>query len=385
VFLVRDRRFGFAVLSLAFASAVLGVTASVSAQEKEKKPSPGAPAPSEADKQKAIALYEEGKKAQEARDYVGALAKFEEAYKVFPDPNLLLAIGEVYRLRGGEQTDSTAFKTDLNQAIIYYERYLNDVPAGKSPELDKQRAAAQQRIEALRQGVKEAEARQREQEQSAKAEREEEERRRRAEEERRLREEESKQGLQLALDALVMTGVATDLTGIGRIIAGGMGGWGRYGLDAHLAFQGFLRTDNSQGVSGRSITVLDLGPRVTIRNNSRSIGPFVTAGAGFGFFSGSPHQRRFKAGNPSCAILASGGAEPPPCAFDIDKHFDVRVGFGWGFEAASHTTVAVRVDLVEWFYSVDETQDLGSPPAGAVEKPQTALSFFFGLEFLRWR
>jgi hypothetical protein len=364
--------------------------APASGQESETPASPvpqqgTAPPGDEAAKQNAANLFQEGKAAQERRDFALALKKYTAAYAAFPDPDLLLTIGELYRLRGTETTAPTAFKADLEQAIQYFERYLETVPAGKSAKLDKQRAAAEQRIAALRQGIQEAEARQHDQEAEAQADVEREEAlERRANEMRVGREQADEHGLQLGLDGQVTTGIATDLTGIGRIIAGGIASWGRYGVDLHLAFQGFLRFDENRGVSGRSISVIDVGPRIAFWNNSRSLGPFVAAGAGFGFFTGSPRERLVPPGIRGCPSVALGSAGGAACVLNLDKHVDLRVGLGWGFEVSEHATMVVRFDLVEWFYSVDGPEDPSSPPANPLE-PQRALSFFFGLEFIRWK
>jgi len=60
------------------------------------------------------------------------------------------------------------------------------------------------------------------------------------------------------------------------------------------------------------------------------------------------------------------------------------LGFGYGFEANRATTVAIRLDAMYWFFSVDGEQDMGQPAAGQVDKPQTAMALLLGLEFLHW-
>jgi hypothetical protein len=190
-------------------------------------------------------------------------------------------------------------------------------------------------------------------------------------------------GPSLALDAHISSGVEQDLTVIGRLMAGGMLVFdpARFAIDAHLSFEGFLRVANDKGMSARSFGVGNLGFRYGFRNE-RFHGPYVAAGGGFGLISGKPRERKLADDTATCE-----NANPPDdqCTFEIDKHVNGRLGFGWGFASGKRTTVGVRVDLMYWLFSVAEEQESGSPPARFVERPQDAWSVMIGLEFMRWR
>ena len=91
-------------------------------------------APSEAD-----ALSAEAVQAFKAKDYDTAIAKFERAYEVDPQPNYKFNIGRVYEEKG-----------DLENAVKYYQQFV------QSPGVDiESREAATARLKVLRQALQE--------------------------------------------------------------------------------------------------------------------------------------------------------------------------------------------------------------------------------------
>ena len=155
-------------------------------------------------------------------------------------------------------------------------------------------------------------------------------------------------------------------------------GWGGFALEGHVAFDGFLRIRGDVGTSARSLSLFDLGLRYGFSGN-RYVGPFVTAGGSFGLFSGKPRDRKLDGDTDTCA-----GFDKGRCSFSVNKNIGTRVGFGYGFRSSDDTTVAVRLDAMLWFFSVDDSQLASAPPAALVSKPQTDLAFLVGLEFMHW-
>ena len=90
--------------------------------------------PSEAD-----TLSDEAVEAFKAKDYDTAVAKFERAYELDPQPNYKFNIGRVYEEKG-----------DLQNAVKYYQEFV------QSPGVDIQsREAATARLKVLRQALQE--------------------------------------------------------------------------------------------------------------------------------------------------------------------------------------------------------------------------------------
>jgi tetratricopeptide (TPR) repeat protein len=90
--------------------------------------------PSEAD-----TLSEEAVEAFKAKDYDTAIAKFERAYELDPQPNYKFNIGRVYEEKG-----------DLENAVKYYQQFV------QSPGVDiESREAATTRLKVLRQALQE--------------------------------------------------------------------------------------------------------------------------------------------------------------------------------------------------------------------------------------
>lgn len=184
------------------------------------------------------------------------------------------------------------------------------------------------------------------------------------------------------LDATVFAGVDQDVTAIGRAFAGGMWVLGRFAPEAHIGFDGFLRLDSDAGIAARSFTLLDLGARYAF-TSERFTGPFVTAGGSFGIFTGKPHERKVS-GDPETCMSAPGA--PDDCAFRIDKNASARLGFGYGFASSENATVAIRLDVHYWVFSINDFEDQspGSPVPRDIPRPQDTLAFMLGLEFMRW-
>lgn len=187
---------------------------------------------------------------------------------------------------------------------------------------------------------------------------------------------------QPALDAAVVFGVDEDLTAVGRLLAGGIWSFGKFAPEAHIGFDGFLPIKSSAGVTARSFSLINLGARYGFLSD-RFDGPFVSGGGGFGLFTGKPHERQLD-DDPACEV-----ARPPSdnCVYRIDKNLNARLGFGWGFQSSKNTTVAARIDLHYWLFSLNDFEDQpdGSPVPNMVDRPQASWSVLVGLEFMRWQ
>ncbi|HEU5055949.1 MAG TPA: hypothetical protein VFU21_05470 [Kofleriaceae bacterium] len=334
----------------------------------------GPPPPTPEQKQKATAAFQAGQEAEKAGNLDEAIAKYEEAFGVYPDPVLQLVLGEAHRKKADQAMQGEGYAQavpEYEKAKAAYEKYLELAPQGKEAE------AARNRIQVATVSLDNAKkALEKQKADEAKDAEREAEAAKKAEEERR-REQEAATGMQLALDGLLIAGIDQDVTAVARFMPGGMLGWGRFALEGHLSFEGFLRISNDKGVSARSVS-LDLGARYGFKSN-RFVGPFVSGGGGFGLFGGIPRERKLDGDMATCGAFEGG-----QCAFSIDKNISTRLGLGYGFEASRDTTVAVRLDAMYWFFSVDNEQDMGAPAAGQVDKPQTALAVLLGLEFLHW-
>ncbi len=192
---------------------------------------------------------------------------------------------------------------------------------------------------------------------------------------------------QPALDAAVLGGIDRDTTAVIRLIGGGMWVLGRFAPEAHVGVDGFLRIAADKGISARSFNLIDLGARYGIQSE-RFIGPYVTAGGGFGLFTGKPHERKV-VGEPEVCESADipEGQPQDACAYQIDKNLNARLGFGWGFSSGPKTTVGIRLDIHYWLLSLSDydRNRSGDPVPGMVPRPQQAFSVLIGLEFMRWR
>jgi tetratricopeptide (TPR) repeat protein len=91
---------------------VAALAASAGAQPKQ--PDAGA-------QEKARAHYQEARELHERGEYQRAAAAYLQAFAVFPDPELLFNVGQVYRLAG-----------DAQLAAAYYRRYLELDPTGRA-------------------------------------------------------------------------------------------------------------------------------------------------------------------------------------------------------------------------------------------------------------
>lgn len=348
-------------------------------KEKEAEAAAEAAQPAEPEKPapppEAIEEFKKGQEADKAGDVDTALTHYEKAFELYQDPVLQLLIGEVHRKKGTTAMDGQGYEqaiTEFEAANAAFARYIELAPEGAEVE------NAKKRIEILTQGItnaKDALAKQKEDEKkeadaAAAAEK-------KAEEDRRLAIEAEKGG-RFALDGLVVAGVDQDTSALARLMPGALMQFGRFALEAHLSFEAFLRIQGDKGVSGRAVAA-ELGARYAFRS-ARFTGPFASAGAGFGFFNGKPRERKLVDDMATCEGFDS--AEEGACAFDVDRNISTRAGLGWGFEASKKTTVALRLDAMMWFFSVDGEQP--TVPAGAVEKPQRSIAVVFGLEFLHW-
>lgn len=94
-----------------------------------------ASAQSEADKKRAISLQTEGVKLMQRGDNPGALAKFEEAYRLVASPKILFNMGRAHAEMGDEV-----------KALAEFERFLDEAPYAPKESRDD----AARRVEALR-------------------------------------------------------------------------------------------------------------------------------------------------------------------------------------------------------------------------------------------
>lgn len=92
-------------------------------------------AQSEADKKRAVSLQTEGVKLMQRGDNPGALAKFEEAYRLVPSPKILFNMGRAHAEMG-----------DDVKALAELERFLDEAPYAPKESRDD----ATRRVEALR-------------------------------------------------------------------------------------------------------------------------------------------------------------------------------------------------------------------------------------------
>jgi len=322
------------------------------------------PEEKQAKQAKATELYKEGAAFLDDAKYAEAIAKFEEAYENFPDVQLQVKIGEAYQRGGTAELDYDK----LQKAIDAYRKYVEKVPEGKTTD------AINKRIGELEESIQaETDRKKKIEEDAANEERlakEEEDKKRK----KMIAKEELKKEMQIVLAGGLLVGSDQALTGVIRMSGGALLSWEKFAVDAKLGIDGFLRIDNDQGTRGKSFPVLDIGARYGL--NYRFVGPFFSGGASFGLMNGKPRDRKLKNDEATC-----GGGN---CAFAIDKTITTRVGLGYGFRATETSTVALKLELQAWFFSVDENQGPGSVPAPSVEKPQNSLAIMFGLEFLRW-
>src|SRR3982751_3609876 len=66
------------------------------------------------DRTDAKALVQSGVKLLDAKDYLGALAIFKDAYARFPSAKILLNIGTTYKLPGREPDAANAYQRYLD-------------------------------------------------------------------------------------------------------------------------------------------------------------------------------------------------------------------------------------------------------------------------------
>jgi tetratricopeptide (TPR) repeat protein len=327
---------------------------------------PATPQTPEEKKAAAIVLFGEGQALAKEQKYAEAIAKFEEAFLLLPDPNLQFMIGEAYQLDGTENRDYDK----LRKSIDFYKRYVELVPEGAGTDKANERIvqlqesvdAEQDRIDRL--ADEETQAKLEAKLAAEKADK------------IRLAKLAKRTTMQVVGTGSVLAGADQQLSGILRMAGGGLLSWEKFAFEAKLGIDGFLRVDPDQGLSARSFTLVDLGARYGA--NYRFVGPFVSGGASFGIFTGKPRERKLMGDNDTCG--ASGG----DCSFNIDKNIAARLAFGYGFRANDKSTVAFRLEVQGWMFSVDDAQEIGSPPAGDVDKPQTSIAVMAGIEFLRW-
>lgn len=387
---------------LVVATALLASAGPALAQDDAQEPDPA----------KAKELIQEATAAESNGDLEAAIKGYEQAYEVFPDPNLLIKLGDL-QFQNLQLSDARAtykkyqeVAPPLCSQLDEQQCQANEANAAgackvaaaaetpedgeETPDADGDEAddgdeagededgfqcvprytdEVQNRLDKVDEQEKEqAEEEQKEAERIAREAEE-----KRLAEEKRKREEASK--LPLALSAMVMVGADHRSSVFGRLLAGGMMRFGRFAPEAHIAFEGFLRP-GEDGTQAQSFTVIDLGARYAFTNENFA-GPYAGFGGGFGFFLGNPREVNLEDAD-SCA-----GQPGNRCTVDIDRHLNGRVGLGYGFASGEKATVAVRLDFHTFWYSVDDEQPDVSP--AQVEKPLLSYAVTLGIEFLRWR
>ena len=312
----------------------------------------------------AIALFTEGQKLLSEGTYAEAIAKFEEAFELFPDPGLQVKIGEAYQRAGTEETDYDK----LRKSVEAYRKYVELVPEGEiTDKINERITQLAESIQAEEERIQRTADEETQAKLDAKLAAE-------AEEKERIALLAEQKSMQVVLLGGILAGADQQLSGILRFSGGGMLSWEKFAVEAKVGIDGFLRVDQDQGTQARSFTLLDVGARYGLKY--RYIGPFVSGGASFGVFSGNPRERKLVNDQGSC-----GGGD---CTLDIDKSISTRLAFGYGFRATDKSTVALRIEAQGWFFSVDDEQSIGNPNANDIEKPQTSLAVMVGLEFMRW-
>ena len=194
-----------------------------------------------------------------------------------------------------------------------------------------------------------------------------------------------------AIDGIVVLGVDQDVSGIGRLIAGGLYTLEKIGLrnaavEAHIGLDAFLRINSDKGVTARSLNLLDVGIRYGL-TKQRFVGPYLAAGGNFGIFVAAPHERKIQGDMELCASAMIDEDQPQDeCTYRIDKSVSARFGLGWGFRSGKKTTVGIRLDFTYWLFSLNDFEDQpkGAPIPRRVERPQSSYSFLVGFEFMRW-
>ncbi|HXT19546.1 MAG TPA: hypothetical protein VN923_02240, partial [Thermoanaerobaculia bacterium] len=184
------------------------------AQKKKKKKAPAAAAPDAAapqpsgpppptpeQKQKATAAFQAGQEAEKAGNLDEAIAKYEEAFGVYPDPVLQLVLGEAHRKKGEQAAQGEGYEQaipELEKAKAAYEKYLELAPTGKEADAAKNRI---QVVDSSLDSAKKALEKQKaDEEKQANADAD---AQKKAEEERR-RQQEAASGMQVALDGLLI-------------------------------------------------------------------------------------------------------------------------------------------------------------------------------------
>lgn len=340
-----------------------------------------------AEKQKkAGELFQEAKVLAEAKDFGGAIQKFDDAFDAFPDPGLKFLRGETYQLWGNQEVElgnEVGGYDHIDHAIKSYEDYLSLAPDPSAMEegspareaAEANKAKAEKRIADLKSALTRYEEN-KEREKSQKEAEEEAERQALEEEQAAIRAR--SEGMQKSLDVVVYGGADKSASAVARAMIGGALNWNGLGVDAHLGLDGFLRFSDSKGINARSLTLLDLGVRYGLK--PRSVGPFVAAGGSFGIIAGRPRDIRLVDKPNTCSSLGSND-----CNIEIDKNISIRGGLGYGFESSESTTVALRLDLQYWLFSVASNQPSGSPVAARIELPQSTIAFLVGIEFMLWK
>jgi hypothetical protein len=185
-------------------------------------------------------------------------------------------------------------------------------------------------------------------------------------------------GRPFAVGVMVAGGMDDKLSAIGRVFAGGMMVFGRLAPELHVSLDGYARTSGDQGSQALSLSIADIGVRYAFQDE-RFTGAFGTFGLGYGIFVGGSNQISLADDTETCANFPGND-----CSFDVDKLMTGRLGFGWGFAMGEGMTMAARLDLTGWWYSVALEQSAGNPTHDEVKKPHIALSVLLGLELLRW-
>lgn len=119
------------------------LAASVPAQVAPATPvtpvTPTAPEPTSAQTEAARAHYARGLRLYEQRAYAAALAEFQDAHRLVPNPKLLFSMGQAHAGMG-------QYARAIEELGAYVERVSDTMPAGRRDQIERQLEAFRQRV-----------------------------------------------------------------------------------------------------------------------------------------------------------------------------------------------------------------------------------------------
>lgn len=184
------------------------------------------------------------------------------------------------------------------------------------------------------------------------------------------------------LNAQLSAGSESEATAIGRALLGGVVLFEdvRLALSAQFSADAFIQGSGGQGIRGTSLGVINLGARYAFVDPA-FVGPYIDAGWGYGLLFGDT-VLEFEDDPDVCGSQISGS---PDCSVPINRQMNAKVGFGWGFKPLDEITVGVRLDVVYWIFSLEDSDpNTEGPIARFVDRPQDTVAIMLGIEVLRF-